>query len=87
MNVDIKCINCNALLTFGMMAKQSMKQSAKQAFDWKVMLGLKKVEWIPTCEQCNCSGKENFCCPTCGSAEIWSEDILKSGNITHKCSK
>ena len=51
MNVDIKCIQCNEILTFGMMAKQSIKQSAKQAFDWKVMLGLKKVEWIPTYEK------------------------------------
>jgi hypothetical protein len=48
MNVDIKCIKCNELLTFGTMAKQSMKQSAKQAFNWKVMLGLKKVEWMGT---------------------------------------
>jgi predicted RNA-binding Zn-ribbon protein involved in translation (DUF1610 family) len=67
------------------MTKQSIKQSSKQAFNWKVMLGLKKVEWIPTCEGCGLSGNNNFCCPKCGSKEIWSEDILKSGKIIHKC--
>ncbi|AMQ55553.1 hypothetical protein AO498_03995 [Algoriphagus sanaruensis] len=85
MNVNIKCIKCNEILTFATMTKQSMKQSVKQSFDWKVMLGLKKIEWVPTCEQCNSSGKENFCCPECGSSQIWTEDILKTGNLIHKC--
>jgi len=50
------------------------------------MLGLKKVEWVPTCEGCGAEGKENFCCPKCESKEIWTEDILKGGKLIHKCS-
>ena len=87
MQTSIKCINCGALLTLGSMTKQSLKQSAKQAFDWKVMLHLKKIEWVPTCESCGNEGKDNFCCPECNSKEIWSADILKSGNIIHTCNK
>jgi hypothetical protein len=86
MDVSIKCISCGQILGFSSMAKQSVKQSAKQAFNWKVMLGLKKIEWTPTCEGCGSEGKENFCCPKCESKEIWTEDILKGGNLTHKCS-
>ena len=82
---DIKCLNCGGLLNFSNMAKQSLKQTAKQAFNLKVMFGLKQVEWVPTCEQCTFEGKENFCCPKCESKEIWSEDIIKSGKIIHKC--
>ncbi|WP_395617676.1 hypothetical protein [Aquirufa sp.] len=85
MKVDIKCISCGQILGFGEMTKQSVKQSAKQAFNWKVMLGIQKIEWIPTCESCGNSGKDNFCCPKCDSNEIWTEDILKSGNLIHKC--
>lgn len=85
MDVTIKCTECEEMLTFKKMVKQSIKQTAKQAFNWKVMLGLKKVEWLPKCEGCGKEGKENFCCPKCGSKEIWSEDILKSGKLTHKC--
>ena len=67
--------------------KQNMLllQSAKQAMNWKVMLGLKKIEWLPTCDGCGKEGKENFCCPKCASKEIWSEDILKGGKLIHKC--
>jgi len=43
MDVSIKCISCGQILGFGAMTKQSVKQSAKQAFNWKVMLGLKKL--------------------------------------------
>ena len=86
MDVSIKCIGCGEILGFGNMAKQSMKQSAKQAFNWRVMFGLQKIEWIPTCENCDKSGKDNFCCPKCESKAIWTEDILKSGKLTHKCS-
>jgi hypothetical protein len=86
MDVSIKCVGCSQILGFGDMAKQSMKQSAKQAFNWKVMFGLQKIEWIPTCESCGITGKENFCCPKCESKSIWTEDILKSGKLTHKCS-
>ena len=85
MDVTIKCTECGEMLTFGKMAKQSIKQTAKQALNWKVMLGLKKVEWLPTCEGCGKEGKENFCCPKCESKEIWSEDILKGGKLMHKC--
>jgi hypothetical protein len=85
MDVNIKCVNCSQILGFGAMTKQSLKQSAKQAFNWKVMFGIQKIEWIPTCEGCGKEGKENFCCPKCGSKEIWSEDILKSGKFIHKC--
>jgi hypothetical protein len=49
------------------------------------MLGLQKIEWVPTCEGCGKAGKENFCCPKCESKEIWSADILKAGNLIHKC--
>lgn len=87
MQTSIKCVNCGEILTFGAMAKQSLKQSAKQALNWKVMLGLKKVEWVPTCEGCGCEDRDNFCCPECNSKEIWSSDILKSGNIIHRCNK
>jgi ribosomal protein L32 len=86
MDVSIKCKDCGEILGFGNMAKQSMKQSAKKAFNWKVMFGLQKIEWIPTCENCGKSGKDNFCCPKCDSKAIWTEDILKSGKLTHKCS-
>ena len=86
MDVSIKCKACGQILGFGTMAKQSMKQSAKQAFNWKIMLGLQKVEWVPTCENCGKNGKDNFCCPKCDSNEIWSEDIIKSGKLIHKCS-
>ena len=85
MDVSIKCIQCSQILGLGVMTKQSIKQSSKQAFNWKVMLGLKKIDWVPTCEGCGQSGKDNFCCPKCGSKEIWSEDILKSGKMIHKC--
>ena len=85
MDVTIKCNGCGELLTFGQMTKQSIKQSAKQAMNWKVMLGLKKIEWLPTCEGCGIEGKESFCCPKCDSKEIWSEDILKGGKLMHKC--
>ena len=47
MDVTIKCNGCGEMLTFGQMTKQSIKQSAKQAMNWKVMLGLKKIEWLP----------------------------------------
>ena len=43
MDVTIKCTECGEMLTFGKMTKQSIKQSAKQAMNWKVMLGLKKL--------------------------------------------
>jgi hypothetical protein len=43
MDVTIKCTECGEMLTFGKMAKQSIKQTAKQALNWKVMLGLKKL--------------------------------------------
>lgn len=82
---DIKCVNCDSLLSSATMVKQSVTQSAKQALNWKVMLGLKQVEYTPTCEACNKTGKENFCCPKCDSTEIWTEDILKSGALIHKC--
>ncbi len=85
MELSIKCKSCNSILSFGDMTKQSLKQSARQAFNWKVMLGIQKVEWVPTCENCGCSGKTNFCCPRCNSSEIWSEDILKSGKFIHRC--
>jgi hypothetical protein len=85
MDVNIKCTNCEQILGFGAMTKQSLKQSAKQAFNWKVMLGLQKIEWVPTCESCGKAGKDNFCCPKCDSKEIWTEDILKGGNLIHKC--
>jgi len=81
MDVTIKCTECGEMLTFGKMTKQS----AKQAMNWKVMLGLKKFEWLPTCEGCGKEGKENFCCPKCESKEIWTEDILKGGKLMHKC--
>lgn len=67
------------------MTKQSIKQSAKQAINWKVMLGLKEVVYIPECESCGKKEKENFCYPKCGSDEILSEEILKSGKLLHKC--
>ena len=85
MDISIKCTNCGQILGFGDMTKQSVKQSAKQAFNWKVMLGLKEIDYVPACEGCGASGKEHFCCPKCESKEIWSEDILKSGNLIHKC--
>jgi tRNA(Ile2) C34 agmatinyltransferase TiaS len=86
MDVNIKCILCGQILSFGAMTKQSIKQSANQAFNWKVILGLQKIEWIPTCESCGKQGKESFCCSKCESKLIWSEDIIKSGKLTHKCS-
>lgn len=56
MDISIKCLGCGEILGFGNMAKQSIKQCAKQAFYWKVMLGLQKIEWIPTCENCGIRG-------------------------------
>ncbi len=85
MEVKIECINCAQEMKFATMTKQALKQTTKQAFNWKVMLGLQKVEWVPTCEGCGTEGKGNFCCPKCKSKEIWSEDILKGGKLMHKC--
>ena len=83
MKTDIKCISCGEILGFGTMTKQSTKQS----LNWKVMLGLSKPEWVPTCEKCGKKGKNNFCCPKCDSKEIWAEDILSKGNLIHKCNE
>ncbi len=85
MNIDIKCTSCESILSGKNMIKQSLIQTKNQMFNWKVLIGLKKVEWIPTCDGCGLEGKENFCCPKCNSKEIWTKDILKSGNLTHKC--
>jgi len=82
---DIKCLTCGDHLSSGTMVKQSVGQSAKQALNWKVMFGLKQVEYVPTCEGCNKSGQDNFCCPKCDSKEIWTADILKSGSLVHRC--
>lgn len=85
MNIDIKCNSCESILSAKDMIKQSLIQSKSQIFNWKVLLGLKKVEWIPTCNGCGISGKENFSCPKCNSSEIWAKDFYKSGNLMHKC--
>ena len=85
MNIDIKCVSCEALLGGKDMLKQSLSQTKSQMFNWRVLLGLKKVKWIPTCNSCGKEGEENFCCPKCNSKEIWGADVLKSGNMTHQC--
>ena len=54
-------------------------------FNWKVLFGMKKVNYISTCNSCGNEGNENFCCPKCDSKEIWATDIYKQGNLLHKC--
>jgi len=67
------------------MIAQSLKQTKKQFFNWKVLFGLKKIEWVPTCESCGKEGEGNFCCPKCDGKDIWTKDILAKGNVIHKC--
>ena len=85
MKIDIECISCNSVLTGKELVKQSLSQTKKQMFNWKVMFGLKQVEYIPTCNECGKEGESNFCCPKYKSKTIWSKDILKEGNLIHKC--
>ena len=85
MNIDIKCVSCEALLSGKDMIKQSLSQTKSQMFNWRVLLGLKTIKWIPTCNSCGKEGEKNFCCPKCNSTEIWGADVLKSGNMTHQC--
>jgi hypothetical protein len=86
MDVSIKCVCCGEILRFTAMTKQAVAQAAKQALDWKVVAGLKKVDWIPMCEGCGSMGRDSFCCPKCDSKDIWGIDILKSGKLIHSCS-
>jgi len=85
MKIDIECIHCNTILTGKELVKQSLSQTKNQMSNWRVWLGLKKIDYIPTCKKCNKEGEENFCCPKCKSKKIWSKDILKEGNLIHKC--
>ena len=85
MNIDIKCISCQEILSGKEMIKQSLKQTKSQIFNWKVLFGMKKVNYIPTCNSCGNEGNENFCCPKCDSKEIWATDLYKQGNLLHKC--
>ena len=85
MNIDIKCVSCEEILRGKEMIKQSLKQTKSQMFNWKVLLGMKKVDYIPTCNACGKEGHANFCCPKCGSKEIWGADVFKDGNLYHKC--
>lgn len=60
MDVNIKCTSCGQILGFGAMTKQSVKQSAKQAFNWKVMLGLQKLSGYPLVKVVVKLGKKIF---------------------------
>ena len=85
MKIDIECIYCNAILTGTERVKQFLSQTKSQMFNWRVLFGIKKVEYIPTCKECGKEGEESFCCPKCKSKKIWSKDIFKEGNLIHKC--
>tara|TARA_B110000263_G_scaffold235167_1_gene233406 strand:+ start:347 stop:604 length:258 start_codon:yes stop_codon:yes gene_type:complete len=85
MKIDIKCVSCAEILSGKEMIKQTLKQTKGQMTNWKVLVGIKKAKWIPTCNSCGKEGEGNFCCPKCGSKEIWEADVLKSGNLYHKC--
>jgi len=85
MNIDIKCVACEAILSGKELIIQSLKQTKSQMFNWKVLFGMKKIESIPTCNACGKEGNENFCCPKCGSKDIWGTDVLKGGSLYHKC--
>ena len=46
MKIDIECIHCNTILTGKELVKQSLAQTKSQMSNWRVWLGLKRIDYI-----------------------------------------